>query len=76
MIKRNEMIERLLSAEKYPLDGSFNDNLSELLIDGEGIVYPFSFIFCIYGYKDQNKYQTYCCLYSRYITYITKIKER
>ncbi len=36
MIKRNEMIERLLSAEKYPLDGSFNDNLSELLIDGEG----------------------------------------
>lgn len=36
MIIRNEMIERLLNAEKYPLDGSFNDNLSELLIDGEG----------------------------------------
>ena len=49
MIKRNEMIERLLSAEKYPLDGSFNDNLSELLIDGEGIVYPFSFVFLFIG---------------------------
>ena len=49
MIIRNEMIERLLNAEKYPLDDSFNDNLSALLINGEGIIYPFSFIFLFVG---------------------------